>query len=196
MREKRKRIIISVVVICAALITLYFIFFREYGVTGNEWFLLQGERMEDVSAFCDEMDDVFTLYIGGYISEDDFRNEEILLRKEFAILKAKYEAKDKEINIITGSHSWASKKGEECLDNIFLHLEEFMSVEYADMDVESVLANYLVLNETLEDDVLTYTVLYQWIADGEFIRNGYIDGEAIENAYPGMEEIENDNTGK
>lgn len=194
MRAKRKKIVISITIICFVLVALYFIFFREYGVTGNEWFLSQGERMEDVSAFCDEMDDVFTLYIGGYISEEDFRNEEILLRKEFAILKAKHKTKDEETNIITGSHSWASKKGEECLNNIFLHLEKFISVEYADMDKDSILANYLVLNETLEDDILTYTILYQWIADGEFIRNSYIDGEMLEENFPEMEENGNDNT--
>ena len=172
MSGRLKKIFIIVLVVILAATGIYFLCFRENGITGNEWLMDQEERMNDVSAFCDEMDEVFTLYIGGYMSRDDFVNEEILLRQQFAILKAKYEQKDAETKIKTGTHSWSSKKGEEVLSDLFKHIEDFISVEYADMDKQSILANYLVLQETIERDVAGYIVLRSWITEYNESRRG------------------------
>ena len=165
MSRRLKKILIIVLVVVLAITGIYFLVFRENGITGNEWLMNQEERMNDVSTFCDEMDEVFTLYIGGYMSRDDFVNEEILLRQQFSILKAKYEQKDEETKIKTGTHSWSSKKGEEVLSDLFKHIEDFINVEYADMDKQSILANYLILQETIERDVAGYIVLRSFIME-------------------------------
>ena len=75
MSRRLKKILIIVLVVVLAITGIYFLVFRESGITGNEWLMDQEERMNDVSTFCDEMDEVFTLYIGGYMSRDDFVNE-------------------------------------------------------------------------------------------------------------------------
>lgn len=165
MSRKLKIILISALTVVVAIFCIYFFGFRETGITGNEWLMDQEERMEDISAYCDNMDNVFTLYIGGYMSRDDFINEEILLRQQFSILKAKYEQKDLEANIKTGSHSWASKKGQDIFGDLFKHLEDFIKIEYADMDKQSILANYLILQENVKKDVGGYIVLRSWITE-------------------------------
>lgn len=169
--RKLKSFVIIFLIASVLITAMYFLFFKEKGITGNEWFEQQDVRMEDISAFCEEMDEVFTLYIGGYMSDEDFANEEILLRHQFSILKAKYEKIDSETNILTGKHSWLSKKGEEVINSITTSLESFLEHDYAGMDKESILANYLVLKEKLEDDTAGYIVLRNWLDEYNNIQN-------------------------
>ena len=101
------------------------------------------------------------------MSNDDFKNEETMLQYEFTILKAKYEKLNKENPVKTGAHSWASKRGATVIQDILNHIEAFISVDYSTMDSETVLANYLVLHETIEDDMAGYYTIRNWIVESE-----------------------------
>ena len=165
---KRRHKIICVLIIfffITGALTFYFV--SEKGISGNEWFLMQDETISDVSSYCDEMDEIITLYVGGYMSNDDFKNEETMLQYEFTILKAKYEKLNKDNPVKTGAHSWASKRGATVIQDILNHIEAFISVDYSTMDSETVLANYLVLHETIEDDMAGYYTIRNWIVESE-----------------------------
>ena len=160
-RKRKIKTILIILLSTSLLITgLYFFVFRETGITGREWFLQQDERVEDLSLLYKEIDDVFILYIGGYMSQEDFKNEEILLRQQFSIVKAKYEQLDSNKNIKTGTHDWISKKGEDIFQEMFADTEYFLSQEYAEMDKESITANYLVFRDEMKDSLSGYITLH------------------------------------
>lgn len=95
-------------------------------ITGNEWLVKQEECIEDIKAFTEGMDEVYTLYITTAMPEEDFVNEVSLLYQQYKILLSEYEKLKKENPIEPESHSFLSLKGTEAIEQIYEELENIM----------------------------------------------------------------------
>ena len=96
-------------------------------VTGDEWLVKQEACFEDLKAFADGMDSVYTLYFIESITTEDFKTELELLNKQYKILVAFYEQMKEENPIKPESHSYLSKRGTEAMENIYDCLGEIIA---------------------------------------------------------------------
>ena len=88
------------------------------GVTGNEWLLMQEERLDELELLADNMDEVFSLYVMGAIGSTDFLTEIELLKQQYAVMNEMYDAEKREYPILPENNSYAAQKGVEGLERV------------------------------------------------------------------------------
>ena len=137
------------------------------GITGDEWVIMQMDYMDDIDAFTQEMDEVYTLYVSGGITAEDFLTELRLLKQQNQIMQQVYESEKEENTILPNSYSSIAQKGIQSIEdmrNIFTNiLNESTDEDGNVLSQEEIAYLYLSYNDELETDLASYLVAYEYI---------------------------------
>lgn len=158
-------------VLCSVLAILFlFCGCSAKGISGDDWILMQHDTISELQTFSEEMDDVYTLYIIGSISSDDFLTELDVLQQEYQIMKAAYD-QDKENNpILPEDCSYAAQKGMDALDSIWETLWDALNCAVQDdtlLSVEEISYSYMAYQQELYETTLDYLTSYLIISGQE-----------------------------
>lgn len=150
-------------------ISLMFIFpscRNEETITGNEWLLMQESCFDDLEAFANGMDEVYTLYIIESITATDFLAELKLLNQQYKLLVAYYEELKTNNPIEPESHSFLSKKGTESMENIYSCIGEILNASLDPngnpLPQNQLAYRYLAFRQTLSEHISGYMTAIQW----------------------------------
>ncbi len=137
------------------------------GITGDEWVIMQMDYMDDIDAFTQGMDEVYTLYVSGGITAEDFLTELRLLKQQNQIMQQVYESEKEENTILPNSYSSIAQKGIQSIEdmrNIFTNiLNESTDEDGNVLSQEEIAYLYLSYNDELETDLASYLVAYEYI---------------------------------
>ncbi len=149
------------------------------GITGDEWVIMQMDYMDDIDAFTKGMDEVYTLYVLGGITSDDFLTEIRVLKQQNLILQKVYEAEKENNPILPDSYSSIAQKGIQSIEdmrNIFTNILNESTDENGNvLSQEEIAYLYLSYNDELKTDLASYLVAYEYIT-------GQYDTEAKQNS--------------
>jgi len=95
-------------------------------MTGNEWLLKQSDCFTDLEEFANGMDEVYSLYIMGSISKQDFVNELYLLKQQYKILTTLHNHMKDDNPIEPESHSYLSKVGTQAIEDLYISLGDIL----------------------------------------------------------------------
>lgn len=133
-RRRRKKILIVIIVLLLlaiiGVIVFSFIKGRKNTITEGKYFEKHKDYMVDLTVFASNMDDVYTLYFTGAISDEDFANQVKMLDSELKIFEAKYNQDAKKQKIKVGSSEYVTKKGIESVRNIMKAFEDIITVTF------------------------------------------------------------------
>ena len=169
MYQKSKIIkwILSVVLVVSTLFTGC----AAKGITGNEWVMMQESSMSDLETFTNSMDDVFSLYFMGAISDEDFVQEVNILKQEYLLLEADYQQLKEENLILPESYSYAAQKGIAGIENareiIGEILDSAVDEEGNLISPEELSYIYMSYQQELIDSLTDYVTAYQLILQTE-----------------------------
>lgn len=144
---------------------------KESGITGNEWLVKQKVLLEDLSAFTEGMDEVYSLYLVGGISESDFLTELRLLKQQYAILNQFYVQLKNENPVKEGTHSYVSKRGSDAIANYYSILGEIFdnSVDGkgSPLKADQLAYVYMAYQQQLTSALAEYTTAIIWLEEGQ-----------------------------
>lgn len=131
-------------------------------ITGKEYLKQQAVHMDELEIYADNVDNVVALYLNGNIKEQDFMNHLSVFQQELALMNASYQKEKEEHPVKVGSHTYATKKGGEAIEECYTiygkiltmleenyHEKETMSYKYIayHQDVIGALADYMTAVE-------------------------------------------------
>ena len=164
-----KRLLAICIAVCLLCTLLVGCSEEENYITGNEWLLVQKQSLTDLEAYMSGVDEVFSLYIVGGITDDDFIEELSLLKQQYEILK-KFRSELKAENPVKeGSHSYVSKRGSDALDNYYKTVGELL--EYAvneegkPLPPDELSYGYLAYQQTLSTYLSEYVTSVVWLEE-------------------------------
>lgn len=138
------------------------------GISGDEWLLKQDVYMDDLQAFSDGMDEVYSLYISGSISKEDFITELSVLKEQYAIIQANYEQAKRENPILPENYSYAAQRGVQGVENIRKILGNVLDNSLDEngepLSPAQMSYMYLACGQELSDSLADYLTAYQIIA--------------------------------
>lgn len=177
-RTLKKILRIAVPLICAAIFigTFFIKFKKDNGLNGNEWFSMQSEYMDKLTAFCLNMDEVYALYISGDMSEGNFIMEYALLKSEWEVLDASYEKFLEETPIAPGGHSYISKRGEQAVNSLRATIKDLLDSTKKNNTVigtDKMLYMYLAHNQQAQYHLAEYTVSYLTLVESMYDESDY-----------------------
>lgn len=169
--------IIMLLLISAAFVSLFFVKCqKEDGYDGNEWFSLQYEYMNKFSSYCNNMDQVYALYIAGDMTESNFIIEYALLENEWQMLESSYKSFLKGHNVRPEGHTYVSKRGEAAINNlrqivsnILLSSKQGASV----LSPDEMLYMYLSYKQDMQYSLAEYVIAYRWIVEAQYTDEQY-----------------------
>lgn len=110
MKIKLMAVVLSILVILTGCVS--------QGLPANEWIVEQDTTCSDLEQASKSISELFSLYIIGAVEPSDFENELDLLIIQLQLSQAQYT--ESKSNIQPATHSYASKSGQEALDNAYL----------------------------------------------------------------------------
>ena len=153
-----KRLLAICIAVCLLCTLLVGCSEEENYITGNEWLLVQKQSLTDLEAYMSGVDEVFSLYIVGGITDDDFIEELSLLKQQYEILK-KFRSELKAENPVKeGSHSYVSKRGSELL-------EYAVNEEGKPLPPDELSYGYLAYQQTLSTYLSEYVTSVVWLEE-------------------------------
>ena len=162
MKKKRKIgiFVVAVILILGSISAVKTYQYYSRQISGMEWLKQQEKYITDLKSYSENMDNIFTLYITGGISQEDFLNHLSVLNDELTILKADYQKAKEEHPVRTGSHTHSTKSGceavEKCYDTLSNLIEVASSKEnYSNTDILSY--KYIVFRQEITDQLSIYT---------------------------------------
>lgn len=147
-------------------------------IDGNQWLEIQEVCMTDLESFCEGMDEVYTLYIIGSISPQDFVNEIALLNTQYGYLIAAYDQLKADNPLKPESHSYLSKQGTEAMENIYLTIKQTLDYsldsEGNAKSIDEIAYLYLAQRQQLIGYISEYSTALSWLraANGEWNETG------------------------
>lgn len=136
------------------------------GVTGNEWLLMQEERLDELELLADNMDEVFSLYVMGAIGSTDFLTEIELLKQQYAVMNEMYDAEKREYPILPENNSYAAQKGVEGLERVREILGAILNnaaVDGVPLPPDEAAYMYMAYKDELADNLAVYITAVQYI---------------------------------
>lgn len=144
---------------------------EEEGITGNDWLVKQKVLLDDLSAFTEGMDEVYSLYLVSGISDTDFLTELRLLKQQYAILNQFYTQLKNENPVKEGSHSYVSKRGSDGIATYYSVLGELIdnSVDESGSPLkpEELAYVYMAYQQRLVSALAEYTTAIIWLEDAQ-----------------------------
>jgi len=131
-------------------------------ITGNEWLMIQKEHSYvDLEAFCEGMDEVYTLYIIEAISSEDFKIELSLLNQQYNLMLSVYEELKSKHPLEPESHSVLSLDGTnaiECMyETIRTTLASSVDAQGQPLSTQEIAYLYLAQSQVLQEHIATFT---------------------------------------
>lgn len=135
-------------------------------IPANDWLLEQHAARSDLEQASISISDLFSLYLIGSIEWPDFENELNLLVMQLQLSQAQYNETKKEIE--PASHSYASKCGQEALDDAYKLTLDFLidTVKEADT-VQGITYRYLAWRDSFISEIATYLTAACLIEENE-----------------------------
>lgn len=167
---------IPLIVIAVFIGTFFIKFKKDNGLSGNEWFSLQSEYMDKLTAFCLNMDEVYALYISGDMSESNFIMEYALLKNEWDVLDASYEKFLEENPVAPGGHSYISKRGEQAVNSLRVTIKDILDSTKEGNTIigtDKMLYMYLAHNQQAQYHLAEYTVSYLTLVESMYDESDY-----------------------
>lgn len=159
---------LTILCLCVLILLLSLSACTVKGVTGDQWLLMQEPYMNDLQSFADGIDEVYSLYINGSITKEDFCNEVSVLKDQYCILKANYELSKENTHILPESYSYAAQRGVNGIENIYRIFEEVLSEsfdEYGNPLPQSEISYlYLLKGQEINSCLADYITAYQIIS--------------------------------
>lgn len=144
---------------------------RKY-ITGEEWFAMQEEYINQFETFSDDMDSITALYINGDLDQEAFLSHMELFEKELDSMQTAYKKAEEENPVRTGTHTYYTKLGcdavSECYDIfrdlIHMEMENYVNTEelgytyiayqqkFIDSMSDYMSAEYFITGESEGDD--------------------------------------------
>lgn len=138
-------------------------------VTGNEWLMIQKQCLEDLQAFANGMDEVYSLYILTAIGEDDFMTEHKILKQQYTALLAFYDQLKEENPVKEGSHSYVSKRGTEGIEDCYKILGEILENSFDEngrpLHIAEMTYRYMAYKQNLSTAISTYVTAVLWLEE-------------------------------
>lgn len=160
------------------------------GISGDEWVIMQMDYMDDIDAFTKGMDEVYTLYVSGGITAEDFLTEVRVLKQQNLIMQNVYESEKENNPILPDSYSSIAQKGIQSIEdmrNIFTNiLNESTDEEGNALSQEEIAYLYISYNDELKTDLASYLVAYEYIT-------GQYNTESETNSDGATDTTENNN---
>lgn len=169
---KKKILIYTATLVAAVVLACVFLFPKhDKGVTENEWLIHRKEDISNLEVLAENVEDVYTLYISGGMSAEQFVNERLLLVAQFNVCNKLYEDAKKDDKVIPGSASWISGEGVKSLENTFQYfgdlLNESVDGTGSPLSPEEMSYLYLSCKEKLTDSISAFTVACSWIEEAK-----------------------------
>lgn len=140
-------------------------------ITGNEFLLKTQTYVNDLHDFADGMDQVYTLYFTGKISDDDFINEVSELKDIYNYMVNKYDKFKEDNPIKAASHSYVSKRGINALDKIANAYKKVLDESVTDdnkvLDKENLSYDYMLCGEDVTASYAEYQTAIAWLKDAQ-----------------------------
>lgn len=144
---------------------------EERGITGNEWLVKQKVLLDDLSAFTEGMDEVYSLYLVGGISATDFLTELRLLKQQYVILNQFYIQLKNDNPVKEGSHSYVSKRGSDGIATYYSLLGEVIDnsvdAKGSPLKAEELAYVYMAYQQQLISALAEYTTAIIWLEDAQ-----------------------------
>lgn len=160
------------------------------GISGDEWVIMQMDYMDDIDAFTKGMDEVYTLYVSGGITAEDFLTEVRVLKQQNLIMQNVYESEKENNPILPDSYSSIAQKGIQSIEdmrNIFTNiLNESTDADGNALSQEEIAYLYISYNDELKTDLASYLVAYEYIT-------GQYNTESETNSDGAINTTENNN---
>ena len=138
------------------------------GVTGDQWLMMQEPYINDLQSFSEGMDEVYTLYIAGSITKDDFCSELSVLKAQYSILEADYEVFKEDTHILPENFSYAAQRGVNGVENIYRllgeALDESLDENGAPLPQAEISYLYLLKGQEIHSCLADYITAYQIIS--------------------------------
>ncbi len=171
MLKKKSFVVVLAAIIIAALSSCT----TKKEVSGDKWLMQQEECVLGLQAFAENMDEVYSLYISGSISPDDFYNELSVLNAQLSVLKADYANRKAESPISPGNNSYEAQRGIqgiEGIQNTFQSiLNESLDSSGAPLSPEPISYIYLAYRQQINSYLSDYITAYQIISDRMEVTN-------------------------
>lgn len=155
-----KRIVLAVVFLILILVIVSAKYVSDQAaieLTGKEWLKAQEKYMAEFEVFADDIDSVMTLYLENSIGEEDFFNHLDILEQELDVMQATYQKEKEEHPVQTGSHTYATKKGSESVEECYVIFQDLLSMmENNYQDKEALGYKYLAYHQDIIHSVADY----------------------------------------
>lgn len=131
-------------------------------ISGNEWLMIQKENsFVDLEAFCEGMDEVYTLYIIEAISVEDFNAELNLLNQQYKLMLSVYEDLKEKYPLEPESHSYLSLDGTKAIEGMYETIGTTLSSSFDEqgnpLPAQEIAYMYLAQNQILQEHIATFT---------------------------------------
>lgn len=167
-RPFKKQMRASVLVLLLSL-TLLISGCSQKQITGNEWLLKQKECLDTIEIFAEEMDEVYSLYIVGSMTEEDFIAEVRLLKAQHGVLTQYYDQLRSENPVKEGSHSYVSKRGSEGMEKCYKALGEMLDSSIKEdgrvLSVDELAYLYLAYRQEFSAAISEYVTAVVWLEE-------------------------------
>jgi hypothetical protein len=165
----KSKIVLVMTFIC--LITSFVLVGCNSEITGNEWLKMQDDFVDDLESFTSDMDEVYSLYFSGKISDDDFVEEVSTLYNLYDVMMLKREDFKAQHPIKPESHTYLSKRGTSALDNIPVTLKKILDCSIQSdgtpLDNKNLSYKYLKYKDDIIGYFMDYKTALEWLTDAE-----------------------------
>lgn len=119
-------------------------------ITGEEYLKKQNIHVDELEIYADNVDNVVALYLNGNIKEKDFLNHLVVFQQELDLMKASYQEEKQTHPVKVGSHTYATKKGTEAIEECYEIFEKIIGMmEENYQDKESLSYQYIAYHQDI-----------------------------------------------
>ena len=149
-------------------------------ISGDRWLMMQDDYSNDLSMFVANMDQVYSLYISGQISDDDFATEVKSMQKAYKVMEADYKEDKEENPIRAGSYSADAQRGINAIEDYRKAIGNIMTDSF-DTNGDPISRQkaayvYMGYGQQMAEDISVYTKAYNKTATKNQVS---IDGHTL-----------------
>lgn len=120
-KKKKVFVIIGILIIITGIITTVIIVNKNSKpkeISDEQWVINQRTHINNLVNLSENIDDVYTLYIIGAMSESDFMNELQMLKGQYTVYLLEYEQQEQDAVITLGTETQLSQIGRKALNDL------------------------------------------------------------------------------
>ena len=134
-------------------------------ITASEWVIKQYDTLDMIGLFCEDLDQVVTLYVSGAITLEDYMTEMEGIDEELTIMEKQRVIED----IRTGSYSYETKLAKDAYDGVWSDLRSLVDSLKSDetliSDANQMTYFYMAYSESIQEKLDDYTTGYEYVVN-------------------------------